>query len=328
MEQINFKSGEVIFRQGDYQTWMYAVVDGAVEIRTDYGTAADKLLAVVEKGGFFGEIGMIAMVPRTAAAVAAQDTVLEQVSYDSLKDYLIRHPENMRLVMQSVSGRIRELTEDLTAVTRAAKDAQGRRGGLNGVAELARSLRLRLQGSGRTASAGVRREKTLTDRQAPPSVTFRPGQVIFRSGEEAGCLYEILEGSVSIYADYGMASQKKLAVLSRDQLFGEMGILDDMPRSATAVAEQGCSVLMVDRAYFEQYFRDKPMKMLQLLQQMCMQLRSLTGQYLEVCTALEQLQEQSDRNEEAAWQTVDLLAQSRMEGCLYDNPSRMDWLFY
>ena len=67
-------------------------------------------------------------------------------------------------------------------------------------------------------------------------ITFGKDQVIFRQGDTATVMYDILSGKVGIYVDYETEKQKQIAVLEAGEIFGEMGMIEYYPRSATAVA--------------------------------------------------------------------------------------------
>ena len=67
--------------------------------------------------------------------------------------------------------------------------------------------------------------------------TFKPGEVIFREGEPSDAAFLIVSGSVLIVKGHGGANPKTLAVVGAGEYVGEMGAIDDQPRSATAVAE-------------------------------------------------------------------------------------------
>ena len=66
-------------------------------------------------------------------------------------------------------------------------------------------------------------------------VSFHAGDVVFREDEMQLSMYEVRKGSVGIYLDYGTEQERQLTVLKEKQLFGEMGLLEAAPRSATAV---------------------------------------------------------------------------------------------
>ena len=65
--------------------------------------------------------------------------------------------------------------------------------------------------------------------------SYPRGAIVFRQGDAGECMYEIQNGSVGIYYDYKGPNEKKIAHLTSSDVFGEMGLLDRAPRSATAV---------------------------------------------------------------------------------------------
>jgi CRP-like cAMP-binding protein len=87
---------------------------------------------------------------------------------------------------------------------------------------------------------------------------YPAGAIIFAEGEQGNDLYIIKKGSVKISK---IANNKEvvLAVLRQGDIFGEMALLeDDKFRSATAEANEDCTVLAVDRASFEELIRTSP----------------------------------------------------------------------
>lgn len=293
MERKEFRLNEVIFKDGAYQNWMYNICEGSVDIYSEYGTSSEKKLITLTKGQFFGEIGMIAVMPRTATAVAAQDVVvLEQISHDDFEDYLMNHPENIQPIMSSVSKRIRELTDDLSAITKMTSEAQGEEEKAAGsLAEFVGNLlgKLKAKKSANDEVSVMNMRQQVLAGELPPVIQFSAGDVIFRAGEQSDCLYDIHDGVVGIYSDYQTPNEKLLAELSTDEVFGEMGILDDMPRSASAVCLKDCTVLVVKPENFMMFFQKKPAMVLQILQRMCIQVRDLGQRYLKACKAMEEM---------------------------------------
>lgn len=327
MEKKVFKLNEVIFESGVYQNWMYSICEGAVDIYSEYGTADQKKLVTLKEGHFFGEIGMIAVMPRTATAVAAADqVVLEQISNDNFEEYLKKHPENIQPIMSSVSGRIRELTDDMSGITQMTNALMGEqetgKTAVGALADLARKLLGSLQ-----ARKGFNSEFTVQNKvqlalsgEIPPVIRFRAGDVIFRAGDKADCMYDIYDGTVGIYSDYQTENEKLLTKLYVEEMFGEMGILDDMPRSATAVCLTDCAILVIKPENFMQFFQTKPVKILQILQQMCIRLRDLTKNYLQVCKTLEEalvVEDDTDQTDEALARMEHNL-QVQLSACMYD----------
>src|SRR5205807_3286047 len=78
-QAVDFGAGEVIFREGDLGTEMYIISEGKVEILNRMGEE-DRVLAVLEKGDFFGEMSVLEDLPRAATARALTDSRLLQIN--------------------------------------------------------------------------------------------------------------------------------------------------------------------------------------------------------------------------------------------------------
>lgn len=114
--------------------------------------------------------------------------------------------------------------------------------------------------------------------------TFDRKNIIFRQGDPGDCMYDIQQGRVGIFLNYGEKNEKKITELFPGQLFGEMGLLDHAPRSATAVALEDDTVLdTISEADFMAYFKEQPTKVLLLTEQMCNRLRRTTRDYMDAC---------------------------------------------
>jgi CRP-like cAMP-binding protein len=76
-------------------------------------------------------------------------------------------------------------------------------------------------------------------------VTYRAGDTIFTVGDEADELYIIEQGEVDI-----RLGNRLLATLGENAIFGEMALIDDKPRSATAVARTDVKLVPVSEKQF------------------------------------------------------------------------------
>ena len=113
---------------------------------------------------------------------------------------------------------------------------------------------------------------------------FNKGEVIFRQGDPGNCMYDIVWGSVGVYAEYGTPNEKKLAELRAGDFFGEMGLLEQSPRSATVVAlENDTQVSAIMESDFRDYFEENPAKVFTIMQTLSQKLRRTTQDYLDVC---------------------------------------------
>jgi CRP-like cAMP-binding protein len=119
---------------------------------------------------------------------------------------------------------------------------------------------------------------------------FQKGEVIFREGDAGDCMFDVYDGKVGIYADYGTDKEKLLTDYLRDQYFGEMGLLDHAPRSATAVAlAPDTRVGVISEESFGEFFKSNPARVLVIMQQRSMNLRKRTDEYVDVCRSIYEL---------------------------------------
>lgn len=119
---------------------------------------------------------------------------------------------------------------------------------------------------------------------------FYKGDVIFREGDPGDCMYDVYTGKVGIYARYKTPEETHLTDIYPDHYFGEMGLLDRAPRSATAVAlEDDTNLGVVTEESFAEFFRKNPARVLMVLQTLSANLRRRTNDYIRVCRQIKEL---------------------------------------
>lgn len=72
---------------------------------------------------------------------------------------------------------------------------------------------------------------------------YQPAESVFFQGDPGLGMYIIQEGEISITITEKDGSEKELAVLSEGDFFGELALLDESPRSATAICRTKCSLI-------------------------------------------------------------------------------------
>lgn len=79
---------------------------------------------------------------------------------------------------------------------------------------------------------------------------YREGQVIFREGEQAWAAFLVETGAVDIIKHADGPDAQHLATIGAGDLFGEMGLIDGSPRSATARAARMTVVQVINEREF------------------------------------------------------------------------------
>ena len=82
------------------------------------------------------------------------------------------------------------------------------------------------------------------------------GGVVLREGENTNAIYFILNGALKVLVSDADGREVILTILGRGELFGEMGAIDDNPRSATVVATQSSDLVVINKSDFQQILSD------------------------------------------------------------------------
>jgi len=77
------------------------------------------------------------------------------------------------------------------------------------------------------------------------------GSIVIAAGDPTDSLYIILSGRLKVMMSDAEGKEVILSILSGGEFFGEMGLIDDAPRSASVVAIEPCELLVITRRDFK-----------------------------------------------------------------------------
>ena len=206
-----FAAGETIIRQGEIGDKFYIVERGNISILQTGTDGAEGLVERKGPGQYFGEIALVANVPRTATARAETPAVLlslKQRDFD-------------RLARQYVS-----LANNIDSDIR---------------------YNWLLRGMPIFDELEAHELELLVAILEPQK--FRAGEIIFREGDPGDQFYIIETGSVAI-AHQIDGKTLELARRGPGEYFGEVALLHDRPRTATITALEDTILLGLERQYF------------------------------------------------------------------------------
>ena len=89
-------------------------------------------------------------------------------------------------------------------------------------------------------------------------VMVEAGSTLLREGGEADTLSVILAGKVKVFKDGDEGQPMEIAVLGSGSIFGEMGVFDGQAASATVMAVEDSSVLLIPRQRFFDFLQANP----------------------------------------------------------------------
>lgn len=276
-----FDKGETICEQNTIGQEMFLIKGGGVRVSINGFT-----LAQLSPGEIFGEISLFYNVKRSATVKAAEDKtkigVLTRSGFETLlkRSQPYSHDLIYRL-FTILPARLRILNDKY----KNAIDA----------------LHLVLD-NGKRKIAGVEhlRDEVIRPKEDLfPSFTqeeagqlfqerkiLEANQPIFAEGDEGDGAYYIVDGKVKAVTFSTDYKEVVLAELDRGEIFGEMALIDDKPRSASIVTITPCSLAFIDKPRFDEFIETRSALAFRFMAFICLSLFSrilrLDKVYVEV----------------------------------------------
>jgi signal transduction histidine kinase len=115
--------------------------------------------------------------------------------------------------------------------------------------------------------------------------SFAQGGIVFHEGDRPNRFYIVLEGEVEIWKDFapegGEGGGDLLAVRGPGDLFGEMALVDDLPRSATARARGQTKLLCIERDDFHRIIHENTSVAISVLRSVSLMVRRSNETFVE-----------------------------------------------
>jgi CRP-like cAMP-binding protein len=225
---------------------MYYLIEGEVTL-----TIGGKLLDTVKAGEIFGEMAVVSERPRSASATAKLECTTISLDRAGLQAALAAKPEFALMLMSVMFDRLRFIAARLPTRKAAAPAA--------------------------VPETSVFDASTLAQfEQALPRaaiVRHWGDAVVMREGQTGAFMYVVKGGRVAI-----TIQGRIVEIVAPGGTFGEMALVDQSPRTATAIAATECELLQVDRPSLLTVVREQPAFALAMLRAVTERLRHMTGQ--------------------------------------------------
>ena len=283
-------SGEVIIREGDEGNTFFQLLEGKVGVYNNYGQEDQVQIAILEPGTYFGEMAVIESYPRSSTVVAEEDSRVIEIAASELNEYITENPNKILDIIVVLGNRLKTMTDDYNEIKKALDNVR-KENSKNNYASFFASMskqsiylsakNFRLE---RPSAEALREAADAVSKKGTSGETYPYGTIIFKQGETGKCMYMLHGGNVGIYTNYGTADQVKLTELFPVACFGEMGMISDDARSATAVSESDDTYVEIIRPDdLAELFKTSPVKIEMILRHLSYRLRSLTYDYFNTC---------------------------------------------
>jgi len=131
------------------------------------------------------------------------------------------------------------------------------------------------------------------------ALKFAPGEALMRKGEPADNAYVILEGEVEIVGETN-AGEFIVAVVGRNELQGEMGVITNTPRGATVRAKTAVRALRISGDVFLRLISENPECALDVMRQLCARVNASNARLAAAQRDLESLKVQLRQSQAAS----------------------------
>ncbi|MBC7625458.1 MAG: cyclic nucleotide-binding domain-containing protein [Aeromicrobium sp.] len=265
-----FAAGSTLFSEGDKSGKqglfgkrvihrMYYLAEGEVAL-----TANGKLLDAVKSGEVIGEMAVISEMPGTEAATARSATATAKTavrgfSLDGTEAQagLARMPEFALMLMSVMFDRLRFVAARM-AMRKLAKPAAA-----SAVMATPMATSMATFNADLLAALEARLERATVLR-------YEPGSVIMREGDAGTTMYVILRGQVEVSIKGSMVESA-----STGATIGEMALVDQSARAATATAKTECKLLAVNRKALIEIVKAEPAIGMAMMRSMAARLRNM-----------------------------------------------------
>lgn len=206
---------------------MYLLLEGEVSL-----VAGNRPIGQVGKGEIFGEMASLTHSPRSATALAKSRCRLIALEDRAFEAALTRNPGFALMLLTVLIGRLREANRQLIesgapAAERTWQDAYVFDRKL--VAELVKEF------------------------EHDPPKFYDAKKPIMQEGQAGLYMYVVLKGSVVIFLNGNPVER-----VGPGGVFGELALLDQQPRAASAVAQTDCELLAISRKALLELIATKP----------------------------------------------------------------------
>ena len=229
---------------------MYLLLEGEIGLMI-----RNKFFGVVKPGDIFGELAVIAGLPRSATAMAKINCRVLSLDEKQFHAALEKKPEFALMLMGTMVQRLRQSIAKLGA----ARPAAGAPAEHSDILD-------------RKSLAGLQNELA-----AQEPAAFPTGKVIMTAGAVGAFMYVVLEGRVVISVGNSVVER-----VGPGGIFGEMALVDRSARAASATAQTDCRLLAISRTAFIKLVKAKPAFGASLLKSIAVRMQQLAQQVAQL----------------------------------------------
>ncbi len=252
-------------------------------------------------GDFIGVIPCMSGHSQIENAIAVTDVRVISVMKDQYPELIRKNTPIALKIIRTFANRMRTMNEELTKLTLSKVSSDSPEQIFNvakfydskmeySIATFAYYQYLKECPSGEDAQ--IAKQRFLKYKPSSKAIYFEPtaelfrsypeGTMIFSESQKGSDMFVIQDGKVEI-SKVVNGAEVVLAVLGKGDMFGEMALLENKPRSASAIARSDCKLMVINRQNFDQMVGTQPQLISRLTTTLAERLWSMYRQLDNAC---------------------------------------------
>lgn len=280
MLQLSFvkfaKDSYIVVEGQNTSDRFFIIQSGHVHCLHETKIPVNEVNNILGPGDFIGVIPCMSNHLQIESAVALTDVVCISVRRDQYPELIERNTPVAMKIIRTFANKMRLLNENLTklALNNVVKDSPEQIFISASYYETERKFDIAVYGYYQYLKAcpygthaAVAKQKFVQLKPKTHAVYFEPtsellrvypkGTMIFSECQNGSDMFIIQDGAVRITKVVD-GREVILAVLKKGDMFGEMALLENKPRSASAIAHENCRLMTVNRKNFDQMVATQP----------------------------------------------------------------------
>lgn len=260
-----YGAGEIISRQHSLADKMYLIKEGSVTVSIDH-----TLVATLGTNEIFGEISLFYSIPRSATITAESEVFLGVLTRAGLEELFQKGHSYAHDLIYRLYTILPERLRNMNDKYKTAIQAHQLLSGQEITAFLPhldqQPLRLNEKAAGVIPLLPPKELNTISWQRR----SFPAGAVIFREGDEGDGAYILELGEAEVVLRTAGGEDVQLGILRSGDIFGEMALISDKPRSATIITTVPCKTRFIDKASFRDFVKQRSQPALRLMGHICL----------------------------------------------------------
>ena len=273
---VNFRKGSYITVEGKPKNDIFYIIQcGTVQVHSENSLPGQQE-ETLGPGDFIGVISCMSNHSQVDTVIAATDVVCISVRRDQYPELIEKNTPVAMKIIRTFANRMRLLNETLVKATLNNSAAQSPEqlfrvasyyDQINKPSIAVFAYYQYVKANPHGVNVAIARTRFNILRTRSRAVYFESNQDLLRcypkdtmimAEQQSGTdMFIIQEGKVKI-SKVVEGREVTLAILKKGDMFGEMALLENKPRSACAIAEENCRLMTVNRSNFNQMVQTQP----------------------------------------------------------------------